>query len=1305
MSPRRVAEDSGPLVDEFEADLAELVAEILGEIAAQFATELSSAGGDITAAFSVSRITGMWASRTDRLLRPLMGVYEAGARWLATGMGGALPDGWDGLPARVDSGNLPDPAAGYLELQRAMLDEVGARLGERAAQIVAGALDDEISPEQLEARLLKAFAEDGGQLGPGRAQRVARTEANRAWNRAALDAAEVLPEGERPTVKQWKTRRDTRVRAEHAAVDGQIQLLTDPFNVADTEMTGPGDPAAPPHLTINCRCELRFAGAPSDLQSPGGESRSASTIEVSSSVKFYDRRPEAVQARKAAGVPKPRTALKAADGTPHTGAMIALVPTTQDAERLSVENGEATEELHLTLMFLGEGAAYDEASRTGLVQMIGESVGDYLPGPIVAGAFGVNHWNTGSDSPSWVYAVGDEKPQNIDTETPPGLNAAHALADYAVTNGGVDPALIPPQYTPWQPHVCAAYSDDPVFLADMESRLGPVTFDRIRVSFAGEYTDIPLDPNMAPPADVPPADAPPVDVVADGAADIALPAPVAWSTPGDTAIAFENQETGDGRIFAPGSLYWENGPWPLQYADEMLSGHEGAELAGAIAAMDRDGDRIASSGILYPDRWAGADAIMLLEQNAPLGVSVDLDDVDIEFVDRRPLEEGAGGDTIEVMLSASLAAASVIQHASGAWTVRATAVPRHTASGDPVLASSGITEWDAVHRGALEWTTSPTGTVPRTALVAALTTAGFPVTLTAAAGDTDDPGRGELVHSESSGEVLMRITRGRVRGATLVSMPAYAEARIVLDSAQSSTEPVPEPEAVPEEVAASGETTMQRVITFVRSSPTAVGSRHVAQALGITQTQARGHLNRAAVAGRIKRLAPNQYVGAATTPAVSAALSGDLTLPLEPDLELSWDPAGAADRVLAFATAEDGTVDPAVLGSAFLWADPEADPADPGAYSLGIADVFTDTVDTGELRIVPQAVFAAGELLAPDAPPEGHTPEDHATLREQVDALYERIAIELDQPALWAPWDMEDSMDPNLEASAWSAMRETPPLPAAWFREPTETELPTNAGGVHYADGRVFGWVAQAGEPHAGFPGKNLTIESLGRIDLTHFLRARFQLDNGSSVKAGAFTMGVGHHRDGAECETAACQFDDSRTVAGIVTVGMNKRGMWFSGAAAPWLSTWDAMAFKACQPSYHMRQGRGGSWQLRAVLSVPVPGHSTPLAASGVLVASAVSRSNLALTASAAMEATKTATPPPAAVAPGAVDLNALAAALVNGTTLVADLAAAMTTATRSETDIQAARRAEIAQLNELLKPARNTLAAAVAGKTKTGA
>ncbi|MGW6925148.1 hypothetical protein ACWGA9_28410 [Streptomyces sp. NPDC054950] len=334
-------------------------------------------------------------------------------------------------------------------------------------------------------------------------------------------------------------------------------------------------------------------------------------------------------------------------------------------------------------------------------------------------------------------------------------------------------------------------------------------------------------------------------------------------------------------------------------------------------------------------------------------------------------------------------------------------------------------------------------------------------TLTAAAGDPADPEAGLVVHSQKSGDFLCRITRARLRGATLVAMSAYAGARIVLDPVDQAASAAPA--AI---VAASGDT-RGRVVTYVWSSPASVGPREVSKALGISMTTARNHLNAAAGDGWLVRLAPGQFVG-------------------------------------------------------------------------------------------------------PCNMPEGEPP---VILTTEAEALADET---------------------EFEASAWHAMRDLPPMPAEWFREPTDEELPPGSGGVHYSKSRVYGWVAQKGEPHAGFPGKKLTIESLGKIDLTHFLRAKFALDDGTQVKAGAFTMNVGHHRDGAECETNACQFDNTRTVAGIVTVGMNARGMWFSGAAAPWLSKWDRTVFQGCQPSYHMRKGRSG-WQLRGVLSVSQPGHSSP--------------------------------------------------------------------------------------------------------------
>ncbi|WP_199577548.1 hypothetical protein [Streptomyces sp. CRB46] len=492
------------------------------------------------------------------------------------------------------------------------------------------------------------------------------------------------------------------------------------------------------------------------------------------------------------------------------------------------------------------------------------------------------------------------------------------------------------------------------------------------------------------------------------------------------------------------------------------------------------------------------------------------------------------------------------------------------------------------------------------------------------AGGPDDSETGLVVHSQKSGEFLLRITRARLRGATLVSMPAFKDAKIVLDPVDQSAAA-----ALPA-ITAAGET-RGRVITYVCTSPAAVGARDVSTAIGIAMSTARGHLNAAAKDGKIIRLAPGLFCGPSSMPEgleeVTAAASGRLDLPVHADRDADWDGDKAASRVLAWATDDEGNVDPDKLGQAFLWRDPDADATTVAAYKLGFADVF-DNDGSPRLEIVANAVFTIASVLQGGMGGVDVPDDERDDLRSRVGKLYERLADAYDDDSITPPWEDDEDQDADeetasllpseIEASAWTAMQQMPPMPAAWFREPTEEELPDGSGGVHVVDGRAYGWVAQMDEPHAGYPGKNLTLRKLLRdgMDFTHFLRAKGQLDDGSTVRIGAMTMNVGHHRDGAECETAACQFDNTRTVGAIVTVGLNDRGMWFSGAAAPWLSEWDQQVFAACQPSYHLRQARDGKWQLRAVLTVPQPGHSSPLVAAIHAVAE---RSQLALAASAA--------------------------------------------------------------------------------------
>ncbi|MFJ5156288.1 hypothetical protein ACIQCF_32970 [Streptomyces sp. NPDC088353] len=330
-----------------------------------------------------------------------------------------------------------------------------------------------------------------------------------------------------------------------------------------------------------------------------------------------------------------------------------------------------------------------------------------------------------------MYSVSDESAESRPAGAP-RLHHLRDVASYAVRNSELDHENLPDQHSPWVAHVTAQYGDDDR-LAELEARLGPVSFDRVRVAFAGEYTDPRQPAGGRSHARSRPGRH------GRGRADPTR----AWSTPGDTAIAFENEETGDGRVFAAGSLYWDRDPLPLQYADEMGMGHDGAELCGAINTVMRDGNRITAAGVLYLNRYAGMDAVMLLEQEAPLGVSVDLDDMDIEFVDKTLDPEDADW----LFASAHLAQASVLRMDDGSVMLSGASRAEWTVSAGGHMARN---------RFDLQLITGPGGSVDAATIRSAFAGSGV---LTAAVGDPDDPESGLVVHAERAGDFLVRITR------------------------------------------------------------------------------------------------------------------------------------------------------------------------------------------------------------------------------------------------------------------------------------------------------------------------------------------------------------------------------------------------------------------------------------------------------------------------------------------------------------------------------------------------------------------
>jgi hypothetical protein len=182
---------------------------------------------------------------------------------------------------------------------------------------------------------------------------------------------------------------------------------------------------------------------------------------------------------------------------PNTGAMIALVPTAADAARLAIDGGEPIEELHCTVLYLGEAADFEPEEQQSILDWAEIMAANWerVDGTAFAPAFfNPDGGDDGSKEPCAVLV----------------LNGPELAEFYETTAADVtDLVALPEQHLPYIPHITLAYMGEPITandvfdLTDFIARCGPVSFDRLRVSFGEETTDIPLGEQADEPADEP----------------------------------------------------------------------------------------------------------------------------------------------------------------------------------------------------------------------------------------------------------------------------------------------------------------------------------------------------------------------------------------------------------------------------------------------------------------------------------------------------------------------------------------------------------------------------------------------------------------------------------------------------------------------------------------------------------------------------------------------------------------------------------------------------------------------------------
>lgn len=356
--------------------------------------------------------------------------------------------------------------------------------------------------------------------------------------------------------------------------------------------------------------------------------------------------------------------------------MIALIPTAGNAERLAHDGGEAPDQLHATVLYLGDISNLDDETFSVIVDDLAD-IASTESGPVVAEGFNVSLFNPHD---------GDK-----DTCVTLGLSGKmlhmlyRRIHERIIERIAGQSYAIPAQHEPWVPHVTLAYSDDHSLVEQLADRTGDVTFDRIRLALGDEVYDFDLEPEAfadeygEDDVDVDVSDEVGDDVVATGVA--ATSTTVSYNDRGGEAVNDETDETteievdgetgatgqpgawsgilivegvesGDGRMFAEGSLRSAPLPLPLMWQKQTAEGHQTAVQAGRIDELWREGNEIWGRGVFDLEGDDGQEAYRQVEAKFLRGVSGDVDSVKDSDVEMVYPQAGQDGDDVANLFAA-----------------------------------------------------------------------------------------------------------------------------------------------------------------------------------------------------------------------------------------------------------------------------------------------------------------------------------------------------------------------------------------------------------------------------------------------------------------------------------------------------------------------------------------------------------------------------------------------------------------------------------------------------------------------------
>lgn len=214
-----------------------------------------------------------------------------------------------------------------------------------------------------------------------------------------------------------------------------------------------------------------------------------------------------------------------------------------------------------------------------------------------------------------------------------------------------------------------------------------------------------------------------------------------------------------------------------------------------------------------------------------------------------------------------------------------------------------------------------------------------------------------------------------------------------------------------------------------------------------------------------------------------------------------------------------------------------------------------------------------------------NSPEDMRFLN-QICAQWHHDAI-----GYWpgrAPSEASVSVPEGDPAPALSFVAAAEPFrpPVSWFTNPNLTE-PTHLTVTE--EGRVFGHIAEWSTCHIGYDGVCVAPPT-SASKYAHFATKSVLCAEGATVNTGPISLGGGHAAPNGSMRAAVEHYDSTSTAVADIAVGEDEHGIWAAGYIRPGTKPEQVIALRASDVSGDWRD-RGGDLELCAVLAVNVAG------------------------------------------------------------------------------------------------------------------